>query len=411
MRITRRLVLAMAFVASSAEARAQVYTFQNIADTSMGLFSNFGHFPSADDGAPALNNAGRIAFWAVRNGGPGVGGMFTISGGVVTPIAETTSGTIQDFGPRRPAMNASGQVAFYANLTGGGSGVFSGNGGGLTTIADTNTAPPSPGTGTLSGFSQLPGINNAGVVGFAAQSPATGGGTVKFVLSGNGGAFNQIANSSGNPGFFSAGNYVSINSGGTVAFRGTTPDGTDFHRILAGNGGALTTIMSPVGTQFANGFGQGTVPINASGSVAFHAFLDAGGEGIFRGNGGAPIPIADTSGPYSSFFADPSLNALDAVVFQAFLDAGGYGIFTGADPATSTVIRLGDALFGSTVTALNIGGSALNDAGQIAFYYNLADGRNGIALATPVPEPASLALTGLGLGSLIAVQRRKRLTR
>ena len=33
-----------------------------------------------------------------------------------------------------------------------------------------------------------------------------------------------------------------------------------------------------------------------------------------------------------------------------------------------------------------------NDAGQVAFWASLADGRNVIALATPVPEPAAAGL-------------------
>jgi hypothetical protein len=62
-------------------------------------------------------------------------------------------------------------------------------------------------------------------------------------------------------------------------------------------------------------------------------------------------------------------------------------------------------LFGSTVNALEVINSTfvspfLNNAGQVAFFYDLDDGRMGIARADPLTEaaaPASLALLGVGV--------------
>jgi hypothetical protein len=76
------------------------------------------------------------------------------------------------------------------------------------------------------------------------------------------------------------------------------------------------------------------------------------------------------------------------------------GIFIG--PNAEKVIASGDALFGSTVFALvmsndlSLTSHSLNDAGQIAFRYVLANGRSGIALATPIPEPSAAALLLIG---------------
>jgi PEP-CTERM motif len=122
--------------------------------------------------------------------------------------------------------------------------------------------------------------------------------------------------------------------------------------------------------------------------------------------------VADNSGRFRSWgmlgfghVAGPSINSAGTVAFFAFLDAGGSGIFTGDDPLTDTVIRTGDALFGSTVTDLSFF-RGLNDNGDITFRYHLADGRTGVAVAV-VPEPASWALSGLG-GLGILVRRRRR---
>ena len=114
--------------------------------------------------------------------------------------------------------------------------------------------------------------------------------------------------------------------------------------------------------------------------------------------------IADISGPFSSFgsnsfiFGQPLINDTGTVAFLARLDAGGFGIYTGDGSDTREVIGSGDVLFGSTVTTLQVSPTSLNDNGQVAFYYELANGTTGIAVANPVPEPSASLLAALSLG-------------
>ncbi len=79
-------------------------------------------------GGTAINNAGTVAFGAFPNfddflGGNGGGGIFTNSGGATTLIADNT-GPFATFGP--PAINDSGTVAFQATLDAEGVGIFTG---------------------------------------------------------------------------------------------------------------------------------------------------------------------------------------------------------------------------------------------------------------------------------------------
>ncbi len=117
---------------------------------------------------------------------------------------------------------------------------------------------------------------------------------------------------------------------------------------------------------------------------------------------------------FFGFESEPAINNLGMVAFVATLDTGGRGIFTGADPVADKVIRVGDALDGSTVSILRFFIHGLNDGGQLAFRAGLADGRSGVYRADPVvqqviPEPTTVTLLVIGLvGVGVAAWRRKK---
>ena len=201
-----------------------------------------------------------------------------------------------------------------------------------------------------------------------------------------------------------------MNDTGTVAFRRGNETS-----ILTINGGLITTIADSSGP--FNYFGAAP-SLNEVGRVAFVAGvngIDGGVFGIYSGNGGPLTTIADLSGPFSYLgdfnFGQPSINGSGSVAFVAGLDAGGGGLYTGDGAATSEVIGSGDPLFGSIITALTISPTSLNDAGQVAFYYELANGTTGIAIANPVPEPGGVSLLIGGLLTLLGSAHANRRNR
>jgi hypothetical protein len=228
---------------------------------------------------------------------------------------------------------------------------------------------------------------------FTAGLDAGGGGN--FV--GNGGPLTLIASPSGS--------YPSINDAGTVAFRrGFT------HGIYTTSGGPLTTIAL-----VSEPYNQLSAPaINNAGTVAFAAGVldNYGGLAIFTGNGGPLTLIADTSGPFAGFNADPwnspSINDAGTVAFSGWLDDGGGGLYVSSGGNISEVLVAGDTLFGSTALGARGSSESLNDRGQIAFFYSLDNGVSGIALATPVPEPSSLALLAGAVAGFCTTRKRKR---
>jgi hypothetical protein len=188
-------------------------------------------------------------------------------------------------------------------------------------------------------------------------------------------------------------------SGSNVAFRGEYLGGNGIYTGSVGVTGAAKVVDTG---DTAPGHGAFTFfadPPSVSGSnVAFRAGY-FGGTGIYTGTVGATgaaevVDVGDIApghGAFTAFGSTPSVSGSNVAFVGGY--SGGFGIYLasgGAGGSLSAVLNTGDALFGSTVTGLNMG-SVGYDNDAIAFSYSLADGRSGIGVAT-VPEPASLAL-------------------
>jgi hypothetical protein len=279
------------------------------------------------------------------------------------------NGPFGGFGAWFTAINDSGTVAFRGDLIAGGIGMFTATRREITEI----------GGGAFSSLSLRPSINNAGLVTFLGGTAAVPYG----LFAGRDGTYFTLYDSRPPSPFFSFGG-PAINESGTVAFLAGVRETPSWAGIFTGNGGPTLTIADS-----RNGYLRlDTEPsINDAGAVAFAAILTSGVSGIFVGNGVASSTIADSSGPFNNFWiSSPIINNRGAVVFFAELDGGRVGIFTGPDPQADKVIAVGDYLMGSVVTEFFLNGSRLgfNDRGQIVFVARLADGRDVVVRATPV---------------------------
>jgi hypothetical protein len=116
---------------------------------------------------------------------------------------------------------------------------------------------------------------------------------------------------------------------------------------------------------------------------------------------------------FFSFHTDVAFNDAGMVLFDGlFAAGGGHGLFLGSQDGTIVEIaKVGQSLLGSTIADLDFSPSnaregsglqGLNSSGQVAYYFRLADGRDGIALWS-VPEPGSIILIA---GAISAVSWR-----
>ena len=366
-------VLALFAGQASAEAPQNIHIkFVNVADSTQGL-SEFSQFP-------AINNRGAVAFVATENGANQE--VFKWDHRELKPIA-STSGSNFTFFSDDVAINPAGVVAFRASLNKGGraTGIFTSDGLTTKTIVDS----------TVQGLSGLgfgsPSINAAGTVAFFAPR---NGFRSSIIFTGDGEALTPVLDTL-NSNFGAFGN-VAINASGEIVFRGVLKDRNEGIFIIAPkrneqsdglpDGPAsvidvIDTINNPEIFQF------GDPVINDAGVAADFAGGGTSVE-ILSGNGKGVTARTDPAGGFFTDFEHPSINNRGAVAFSAFEATGAQGIFVELTGRASpvAVLQTGDPLFGSTVTAVSVGRFAFNDHFRLAFGYELADGRSGIAVAS-----------------------------
>jgi hypothetical protein len=380
-RITRLYVLAA--------PEAAVYTFTKIADTT--TIASVGKFIHLDD-SPAISGS-TAAFRGVSGSGEGI---FTGSGGSLTTIVKQGDTT-----PIAPTLvfgsfsntAISGSTAAFRGTYSGGQGIFTGNGGPLTTIAITGGQVPTVPSGIFTGFNGSPAISG-NLVAFHGNYSDGSGNSGQGIFTGAGSPLTKIAKTGDSVPTVTSGKFTSFDfsnlrsiSGDTVSFIGNYNGGSG---VFTGNGASLTKIAKSGETVLSSTFVSFQSTAISDDTVAFIGTY-TGGIGVFAGDGGPLTTIAKQGDPAPSGtftnFDGPAISGMTVAFHGTYL--GGSGIFAGTGGLLTTVIKTGDPLFGSTVNGLSsssIGASGLDagGSGNLAFLYTLADGRSGVAIAMPI---------------------------
>lgn len=332
--------------------------------------------------ASAINDNGTVVFEGFADQTLPPNGIFTGSGGGNTTIVDGSPINHIFFSPTINNSNTKSFIGvFYSpDYAQSYTGVFTEKDGKVTTIVDSNRE---------FGYFSHAKLNDQGAIVFNALLDTTEAG---IFVNQNGKTtpiassrdrfsnFNAGFRTVGTDGPASAFSVPSINDVGTVAFHATLDTGAT--GIFLGRGKGTVNVADSTGR-----FSSFSSPaINNSGTVAFLAQLDNGRHGIFRKRRGQEIETyIDDSGSFSFFQSIPALNDQGQIAFLAYLRAGGgSGIYTGKNPVTNKVIAVGDPLANSKVVDLGIDGRGLNNAGQVTFEAILENGQTAIFRADPV---------------------------
>ncbi|HMO83919.1 MAG TPA: hypothetical protein PKC18_03260, partial [Lacipirellulaceae bacterium] len=287
-----------------------------------------------------------------------------------------------------PSLNAGGQVAFHATLTGTSSwdGVFIHDGAAAAAIAREGAA--AAGGGTYGGFDTLPQVNSLGQVAFWSAINGSSSETGLFVSDGVTAAVVVRDNTPAPPG----GTYedlvqYALDSSGQMAFGAMLNSGAEgyfLHDGMTSSTIALEGGPSPAGGVYT---ALTRLRFSSAGESSYHAGLTGGAsatEGIFLHDGttssavalqGEPAPAGGT---YATFPTHSHLNANGTVVYAATVAGGpsSFGIFVNDGTTAEAVALLGTPAPGTTGLYSSFSNLTfqINDAGLVVFRGALALG-------------------------------------
>lgn len=376
-----------------------------------------------------INDAGAVAFGAVLS--PEIGQSAILKSGssanglalhARTGSTGSWEGSLLLHINREPTINALGQTAFYSELAGtnGGSSdnavILRGNasGSGLTLIAQKGDPLPAGGE-TFEPYSGVPALNEAGQVAFLATTSKDS--NARAVLRGEGGSLTLMARTGtvvpglGTISGFGYSGEVTICNDGDVILPVSVSGGADT-LIRADESGVPKVIVS-IGNAVSDHPGtlrgiDRHVAVNGDGLVAFNGWITTPDfnvvSAIFRGTSAVAASGQKVPGEGVTFLAmdgEPvAINAAGQVAFRARLSDDKRGIFL-SDPEDGlrTIAMTGQQFLGSSFDTLEFAGSSpvngvlgkdrngLNDNGEVAFRFELADGREGVAMWSVLPKP------------------------
>ena len=354
------LACALAWACLAAPAHAQAHTIRGIAEAAAGE----GRF----DPFPSINQSGTVAY--LRESPGGAKGVYTSHNGVETRLADTT-GPLSDFSG--VCIDESGRVSFHATRDDGGSAIHAVMGGTLETIAVTG--------GTYLALDAGPAANAGGAIAFRAT---LADGTRALLLHERG-TTTTLVDSRG--GFRDFSGTPALNERGEVAFAATFDSGgSGVFKIWRGT---LTTLAVTTPLRIA-----WTDPsINAAGVVVATVFRDDGVVELVRFDQGAEEILVSTGGHFLSL-GRPLVNAAGRIAFAAYREGSGTGLYAGPRPGPDTILQHGTKLFGSRLASVQLSATSLNGPGHLAFSYDLANGASGIAVIAPASRRPSLSMAG-----------------
>lgn len=377
-------------------------------------------------GRPALNDAGQVAFAALLEG-PGVDStnglaLYRLGDAGAVQIARDGDALPTGQGNFRSLssyfdLNAAGQVAFSATLSG--DGVTSANDRALYRFGDAGTVqiaregdalPTGPGNFKSIRTTEI-AFNDAGQLAFSASLEGAGidstndvalyrfgdGGIVEIAREGD-------AAPTGSGSFKSIGN-IALNDAGQAAFFAVLSDGGITNRALYRFGEAGTVQIARERDALPTGPGRfaslsSTIAFNNEGQAAFSATVTGrevaavSEDALYRVSDAGSVEFArdgdaPPAGPgvFSYFSSDIVLN--DAGQAALFATVSNPGVTEGAlyrfgDAGAVRVAHQGEALPTGPGAFSGFFDIALNDAGQVAFYASLGgpgvDATNSIGL-------------------------------